>query len=95
MPCRLHAPGLPITREGKAPKTQTAHRSLDLVPIPELGVKAGGFGVVDFVYDDGRGLHVEIGREDGTTAGFVQLEAKAETDSACFWRAVAYSPFEV
>ena len=50
---------------------------------------------MDFVYYDGRGLHVEIGREDGTTAGFVQLEAKAETDSACFWRAVAYSPFEV
>ncbi len=53
-----------------------------MVPIPEdileLGVKAGDLGVVDFVYDDGRGLHVEIGREDGTSASFVQLEADEE-----------------
>ena len=80
-----------------APKTRTNYRSLDLVPIPEdipeLGVKAGDPGVVDFVYDDGRGLYVEIGREDGTTAGFVQLEAHTGTDDTYSWRVVAYSPF--
>lgn len=75
------------------PKTHTTYRALDLVPIPEdipeLGVEAGNLGTVDFVYDDGRGLHVEIGREDGTTAGFVQLEIAGEYS----WRVVAYSPF--
>lgn len=80
-----------------ATRTNTTYRALDLVPIPEdipeLGVKAGDLGVVDFVYDEGRGLHVEIGREDGTTAGFVQLETEAGTESAYFWRLVAYSKF--
>jgi hypothetical protein len=79
------------------PKTHTTYRALDLVPIPEdipeLGVKAGELGVVDFVYDGGLGLHVEIGREDGTTAGFVQLEADSEAESASLWHVVAYSPF--
>jgi hypothetical protein len=81
-----------------ATRTNTTYRALDLVPIPEdipeLGVKAGDLGVVDFVYDDGRGLHVEIGREDGTTAGFVQLEAGPAADGENAWRVVAYSPFE-
>lgn len=75
------------------PKTHTTYRALDPVPIPEnipeLGVEAGDLGTVDFVYDDGRGLHVEIGREDGTTVGFVQLEFDGEHS----WRVVAYSPF--
>jgi hypothetical protein len=79
------------------PKTHTTYRALDLVPIPEpipeLGVEAGDLGVVDFVYNEGRGLHVEIGREDGTTAGFVQLEAETEIDGSYSWRVVAYSPF--
>ncbi len=65
-----------------ASKTRIVYRELEMVPIPEdipeLGVKAGDLGVVDFVYDDGRGLHVEIGREDGTSASFVQLEADEE-----------------
>ncbi len=61
--------------------------------IPELGIKAGDPGVVDFVYNDGRGLYVEIGREDGTTAGFVQLEAHAVSNDAYYWRIVAYSRF--
>lgn len=78
-------------------KTHTTYQALDLVPIPEdipeLGVAAGDLGVVDFVYDEGRGLHVEIGREDGTTAGFVQLEADSGSDSAHSWRVVAYSLF--
>ncbi len=80
------------------PKTHTTYRALDVVPIPEdipeFGVKAGELGVVDFVYDDGHGLHVEIGREDGTTAGFVQLEADPAADGENAWRVVAYSPFE-
>jgi len=75
------------------PKTHTTYRALDLVPIPEdipeLGVEAGDLGTVDFVYDDGRGLYVEIAREDGTTAGFVQLEFDSEKS----WQVVAYSPF--
>jgi hypothetical protein len=65
-----------------ASKTRIVYREIKMVPIPEdileLGVKAGDLGVVDFVYDDGRGLHVEIGREDGTSASFVQLEADEE-----------------
>ena len=81
-----------------ATRTNTTYRALDLVPIPEdiaeLGVKAGDLGVVDFVYDDGHGLHVEIGREDGTTVGFVQLEADSEIDGAYSWRVVAYSAFD-
>ncbi len=79
------------------PKTHTTYQALDLVPIPEnipeLGVEAGDPGVVDFVYDGGRGLHVEIGRENGTTAGFVQLETHAVSDGAYSWRVVAYSRF--
>lgn len=79
------------------PKMHTTYRALDPVPIPEdipeLDIKAGDIGVVDFVYDDGRGLHVEIGREDGTTAGFVQLETHAVSDGAYSWRVVAYSRF--
>lgn len=41
------------------PKAHIAHASLDLVPIPELDIKAGDQGGVDFVYEAGRGLHVE------------------------------------
>lgn len=82
---------------GMVPKTRTTYRALDLVPIPEdiseIDVKAGDLGVVDFVYDDGRGLHVEVGREDGSTAGFVQLEAYAASDGAYSWSVVAYSRF--
>jgi len=47
---------------------------------------------LDFVYDDGRGLHVEIGREDGSTAGFVQLEACPAADGKDAWRVAAYTP---
>lgn len=76
-----------------ATRADTTYRALDVVPIPEaipeLGVEAGDLGVVDFVYDEGRGLHVEIAHKDGTTAGFVQLEA----DDASFWRVVAHTPF--
>ena len=77
------------------PKTYTTYRELDLIPIPEnipeLGVEAGEPGVIDFVYDDGRGMYVEVSREDGTTVGFVQLEADTEAEDARSWRVVAYS----
>jgi len=74
------------------------YRELDLVPIPEdipeLGVEAGRRGTVDHIYTGGqgnRGLYVELSREDGTTAGFVQLEAGPDNDD---WRVVAYSAFD-
>lgn len=78
------------------PKTHSTYKALDIVPIPEsipeLGVEAGDLGVVDFVYDEGWGLHVEISREDGTTTGFVQLEADEGVYSvASSWRVVSYS----
>lgn len=80
------------------PKTRTTYRELDIVPIPEnipeLGIEAGRQGTVDTVYADergGRGLYVEVSREDGTTVGFVQLEAEPESDD---WRVVAYSAFD-
>lgn len=80
-----------------ASKTHTTYRELDIVPIPEdipeLGVVAGDLSVVDFVYDEGCGLHVEIGREDGTTAGFAQLEADTEADGTVLWRVMSYSSF--
>lgn len=82
---------------GMTSKTHAVYRKLDVVPlpedVPELGVTAGHPGVVDFVYDEGRGLHVEVGREDGTTAGFVQLEADEAADGGLSWRVVAFSTF--
>lgn len=78
-------------------KTHTVYRELDVVPVPEdiseLGVVAGDPSVVDFVYAEGRGLHVEISREDGTTAGFAQLEADEKIEGTLSWRVVAYSQF--
>jgi hypothetical protein len=81
-----------------APKTRTTYQELDLVPIPEdipeLGIEAGRQGTVDYVYSDGqggRGLYVEVSHEDGTTIGFVQLEAEPDSDD---WRVMAYSAFD-
>lgn len=67
-----------------------------LIPedIPDLGAKAGDTGVVDFVYDSGRGLHVEITREDGTSVGFVQLEADSRDNGEHVWRVAAYSKID-
>ncbi|MBA3473834.1 MAG: hypothetical protein H0T57_11515 [Rubrobacter sp.] len=80
-----------------APKTSIVYRELDMVPIPEdipeLGIKAGYLGTVDFVYavrdEPGRGLHVEVSRDDGSTIGFVQLEA----DEEGAWHVMVYSVF--
>jgi len=41
--------------------------------VPELGVKAGDPGVIAGVYEGGRLLDLEIAREDGTSAGFVDV----------------------
>lgn len=59
------------------PKTRT-YQELEMVAIPEdipeLGVNPGDEGVIATVYDGGRMLDVEIGREDGSSAGFVDLK---------------------
>lgn len=77
------------------PRTYS-YEELDTVPIPqdipELGVDSGHVGVVDFTYDGGRGLHVEVGHTDGSTAGFVQMELK-DGEAGEVWYVVAYSPF--
>lgn len=77
------------------PKTHT-YEELDTVPIPqnipEMGVEAGRVGVVDFIYDGGRGLHIEVARKDGSTAGFVQMELR-DGEAGEVWHVVAYSPF--
>lgn len=82
-----------------APKTRTTYNELDLVAIPEdvpeLGVEAGTRGTVDTVYIDergGQGLYVEVSRKDGTTVGFVQLEASGGSEDD--WRVMAYSSFD-
>ena len=41
--------------------------------VPELGVKAGDMGTIASVYEAGRLLEVEITRDDGTSAGFVDV----------------------
>lgn len=59
------------------PETRT-YEELEVVAIPEdvpeLGVVAGSEGTIATIHDGGRMLDVEIGREDGTSAGFVDLE---------------------
>lgn len=79
-----------------APRTYT-YRDLDVVPIPEdipgLGVEAGDLGTVTLVYGDPKGrtlLHVAADRDDGTTAGFVDIEVVGE-DEASSLRVVGYS----
>ena len=61
---------------------ESHYRELDIVPIPEevpaLGVEAGTPATVDTVYAGGRMLSLEIGREDGSSAGFVDLEVEAD-----------------
>ena len=78
------------------PKTRT-YKDLDVVAIPEdvpkLGVEAGDPGTVVLVYGDPEGrtlLHVAADRDDGTTAGFVDLEVVGE-DGDSSLRVVGYS----
>jgi hypothetical protein len=46
--------------------------------VPELGVKAGPPGTIVGVYESGRLLDVEITRDDGTSAGFVDVRVQAD-----------------
>ena len=61
-----------------APRTRTTYEELQVVAlpedVPELGVEAGTTGTIVTVYEGGRMLLVEIGREDGTSVGLVDLE---------------------
>jgi hypothetical protein len=61
-----------------APRTRTTYEELETVAIPEdipeLGVEAGTTGTIVIVYEGGRMLLVEIGREDGTSVGLADLE---------------------
>jgi hypothetical protein len=61
-----------------APRTRTTYEELETVAIPkdipELGVEAGTTGTIVTVYEGGRMLLVEIGREDGTSVGLADLE---------------------
>jgi hypothetical protein len=56
--------------------------------VPELGVKAGDMGTIASVYEAGRLLDVEITRDDGTSAGFVDVRI----DKAGLPRVVGHSP---
>ncbi len=76
-----------------ASRTRTTYKELETVAvpedIPELGVEAGVTGTIADVYDGGRMLLVEIGREDGTSVGLVDL--RVEEDSSL--RLISYTPF--
>lgn len=72
---------------------RVAYQQFDLVPIPELGIKAGYLGTVDHTYPVGgearQGLYVESSRPEGTTTGFAQLEA----DEEGAWHVMTYAHF--
>ena len=76
-----------------APKTRTTYEELEIVAlpedVPELGVEAGTTGTIVTVYEGGRMLLVEIGREDGTSAGLVDLKV-GEDGSLDL---ISYTPF--
>ncbi len=61
---------------------ESHYRELDVIPVPEdvpgLGVEAGTLATVDTVYAGGRMLSLEIGREDGSSVGFVDIEVEAD-----------------
>ena len=73
-------------------RERAAYEVLDLVflpeDIPELGLEAGTTGTVSKVYDGGRSLMVHFGREDGTSAGLVDLHV--EEDGSL--RLISYTP---
>jgi hypothetical protein len=78
-----------------APGTRTTYEELETVAIPEdvpeLGVEAGTTGTIVTVYEGGRMLLVEIGREDGTSVGLVDLEV-GEDGSLCQISSTPFSP---
>ena len=62
--------------------TKSTYVELDTVPIPEdvpeLDVRRGDRGVIVTVWDDGGMLDVETPKDDGTSAGFVDLEVRSD-----------------
>ena len=56
--------------------------------VPELGVKAGDPGTIAGVYEGGRLLDLEVARDDGTSAGFVDV--RVDNDGTA--HVVGYSP---
>ena len=76
-----------------APRTRATYEELQVVAlpedVPELGVEAGTTGTIVTVYDGGRMLLVEIGREDGTSVGLVDLEVGEDGSLSL----VSYTPF--
>ena len=76
-----------------APKTRTTYEELEIVAlpedVPELGVEAGTTGTIVTVYEGRRMLLVEIGREDGTSVGLVDLEVKEDASL----RLISYTSF--
>ncbi len=44
--------------------------------VPELGIKAGTLATVSSVYLRSGMLSLEVGREDGSSAGFVDVEVR-------------------
>jgi hypothetical protein len=56
--------------------------------VPELGVKAGDPGTIASVYEGGQRLDLEVARDDGMSAGFVDV--RIDKDGAA--HVVGYSP---
>ncbi len=58
------------------------YKELDLVTIPEpiseLGIAPGTVGMVDHVYEGGRRADVEVSDKDGSTIGYVTIDADPE-----------------
>ena len=75
------------------PKRRTTYEELELVAlpedVPELGVEAGTSGTIVTVYEGGLMLLVEIGHEDGTSAGLVDLEVGEDGSLGL----ISYTPF--
>jgi len=65
------------------------YRELDLVPMPEaipdLGIDAGFLGTVDHVYKGGRRADVEVSDDEGTTLGYVTVEADPEPHVVAYY----------
>lgn len=63
-------------------RTHAVYKELQTVTIPadvpELGIESGTVGTIVTVYSGSRMLDVEVGREDGTTVGFVDLGVRAD-----------------
>jgi hypothetical protein len=76
-----------------AQRTRTTYEELEVVAlpedIPELGIEEGTTGTIVTIYEGGRMLLVEIGREDGTSVGLVDLEVGEDGSLSL----ISYTPF--